>query len=419
MSSRTTWLIGAVAVIALSLAGCGATNDAARPVADASTPSSGMAGMAGMSGMDMSPNPSAGGGTTNADVAPVTPLRQGQSFRTLFMPAAYTPSPPSGGTDDYRCFLVDPKLTKPAYLVGSQFLPNNAAIVHHAIFFKLEKKDVAAAEALDAKDPAEGYTCFSGTGIGQQGAQLGGAPWLAAWAPGGTESLAAKGTGYRMEPGTRIIMQVHYNLLATDGKAAGADRSGIRLRFVSGRTALQPLHTTLLVAPIELPCPAGQNGPLCDRDQSIFDEMSRFGQDAGATVAGLNLICNSGKVPRPGNTQHCDRPARQTMVVQAVAGHMHLLGRSIKVDLNPGTARAKTLLDVPVYNFDDQGARELPAPVTVHPGDDLRVTCTHDAGLRTQLPALRSLPPRYVLWGEGTSDEMCLGVVVWSAQPAS
>jgi len=344
--------------------------------------------MAGMSGMDMSP-------TSSADAAPVTPLRTGQSFQTLFMPAAYTPSPPSGGTDDYRCFLVDPKITKSEYLVGSQFLPNNAAIVHHAIFFKLEKKDVAAAKALDAKDPAEGYTCFSGTGIGDPGAELGGAPWLAAWAPGGTESLAAKGTGYQMEPGTQIIMQVHYNLLATDGKANGADRSGIRLRFVPGTTGLQPLHTTLLVAPIELPCPAGQNGPLCDRDQSIFDEMSRFGSDAGATVAGLNLLCNAAEKPRPGNTQHCDRKAGQTMVVQAVAGHMHLLGRSIKVELNPGTARAKTLLNVPVYNFDDQGARKLPTPITVHPGDNLRVTCTHDAGPEVAATAVRALGRRH------------------------
>ena len=31
--------------------------------------------------------------------------------------------------------------------------------------------------------------------------------------------------------------------------------------------------------------------------------------------------------------------------------------------------------------------------------------------------ALSSLKPRYVVWGEGTSDEMCLGVVVWSARP--
>ena len=71
---------------------------------------------------------------------------------------------------------------------------------------------------------------------------------------------------------------------------------------------------------------------------------------------------------------------------------MHLLGRSIKVELNPGTARAQTLLDVPAYDFDNQGARALPTPVAVKPGDTYRVTCTHDAALRSQLPALQGLP---------------------------
>jgi hypothetical protein len=336
------------------------------------------------------------------------------------MARPYTPDPPAhDGTDDYRCFLVDPKLTATAFLTGSQFLPDNADIVHHAIFFKVAAKDVAQAEALDAAAPGDGYTCFSGTGIGGPGAQLAGAPWLAAWAPGGTESLAARGTGNRMEPGSRIIMQVHYNLLATEGQATGSDRSGIRLRFAPGGAELEPLHTTLLPAPIELPCPPGETGKLCDRDLAVFDTIRRFGEEAGFTVAGLNLICNQGRTPKPGNTQHCDRKARQTMVVQAVAGHMHLLGRSIRVELNPGTKRAKTLLDVPVYNFDDQSARRLAEPVTVRAGDNLRVTCTHDATLRARTPALKTLKPRYVVWGEGTSDEMCLGVVVWSAKPAS
>jgi hypothetical protein len=94
---------------------------------------------------------------------------------------------------------------------------------------------------------------------------------------------------------------------------------------------------------------------------------------------------------------------------------MHLLGRSIRVVLNPGTPSARTLLDVPVYNFDNQNPHWLAKPVVVKPGDRLKVTCTHDAGLRQQLPALRTLPPRYVLWGEGTSDEMCLAVVNWSS----
>ena len=34
---------------------------------------------------------------------------------TLTMPEAYTPSAPNGtGTDDYRCFLLDPHLAKDA-----------------------------------------------------------------------------------------------------------------------------------------------------------------------------------------------------------------------------------------------------------------------------------------------------------------
>jgi hypothetical protein len=42
------------------------------------------------------------------------------------------------------------------------------------------------------------------------------------------------------------------------------------------------------------------------------------------------------------------------------------------------------------------------------------VTCTHDATLRDRLPALQGLPPRYVVWGEGSTDEMCLGILITS-----
>jgi Copper type II ascorbate-dependent monooxygenase, C-terminal domain len=128
---------------------------------------------------------------------------------------------------------------------------------------------------------------------------------------------------------------------------------------------------------------------------------------------GLNLLCNRG-VPVPGTTQQCDQSVRAEGEVFAVAGHMHLLGRSITVELNPGTPGARTLLDVPAYDFDNQNARPLAEPVPVSPGDVLRVTCTHDATLRRQLPELKPLPPRYVVWGDGTSDEMCLGIVIWA-----
>ena len=83
---------------------------------------------------------------------------------------------------------------------------------------------------------------------------------------------------------------------------------------------------------------------------------------------------------------------------------MHLLGRSIRVELNPGTPRARLLLEIPRWNFHWQAVYQLARPVQAGPGDVLRVTCRHDATLRTG-------EPRYVLWGEGTTDEMCLGIV--------
>jgi hypothetical protein len=83
---------------------------------------------------------------------------------------------------------------------------------------------------------------------------------------------------------------------------------------------------------------------------------------------------------------------------------MHLLGRSIRIDLNPGTARARLLLEIPRWDFHWQASYTLAQPVRAVPGDVVRVTCRHDASLRKGAS-------RYVLWGEGTTDEMCLGVL--------
>ncbi len=70
------------------------------------------------------------------------------------------------------------------------------------------------------------------------------------------------------------------------------------------------------------------------------------------------------------------------------------------------------MLDIPVWDFDSQGAQPLPEPISLRKGDTLTVTCTHDATLRDKLPAFKGTPPRYVVWGEGTTDEMCLGILI-------
>jgi predicted small lipoprotein YifL len=406
MARRTAGRWALALATAIAVAGCGS----AGPDQAQSTPASTPASVAASESATSAPPQSL------LIQPPSIALRAGERFVTLQMPAAYHPSAPTGGTDDYRCFVIDPGLTQDTFLTGTQFFPQNPALVHHAIMFYLPPDQVQAAQALDDSTPGQGWTCFGGAGVGGAGDQgLDAVPWVGAWAPGGKEGVSPAGTGRKLEAGSRIILQVHYNLLNATQAPSTTDRSGVRLRLAPAGARLKQLETMLLLAPVELPCPSGQTGPLCDRQKAELDLVQRFGAESAATVEGLQLLCGDGSGrPKPGPTQSCTRPVQQREVIHGIAGHMHLLGRSIRVDLNPGTPSARTLLNVPVYNFDNQNPHWLAKPVVVKPGDRMRVTCTHDAGLRQMLPALRSLPPRYVLWGEGTSDEMCLAVVTWS-----
>jgi hypothetical protein len=345
------------------------------------------------------------------------PLRPGEQFQEIGLKQAYQPKPPEGGTDEYRCFLVDPKFTSSGFITGSQFLPQNGSIVHHAILYRLNAAEVDKAKELDAKTEGDGWQCFGGSGLEDGRNNGGGTDWLGAWAPGNNEKLIGDATGYPVEPGTQIVLQVHYNLLYTNGKSGPTDQSSVRLRLLPGTASVTPLQTMLLSAPIELPCSATESGPFCDRNAAIEDLVKRTGSQAREAVDGLNKLCNQGKAPTAGPTQQCDIPVRQPATLYAVAPHMHLLGRSISLELNPGKADARKLLDQPVYNFDDQSSQILQEPVQLKAGDTLRVSCTHDATIRTQLPELKPLKPRYVVWGDGTSDEMCLTMLTGTIKP--
>jgi len=348
----------------------------------------------------------AGHGGHAAKPGRLLPLRPGEDRVTLTMPEAYTPSAPTGkGPDDYRCFLLDPRLTEDAWLTGTNVLPGNPDVVHHVILFRVPPESVDEAERLDSADHGEGWTCFGGPGIPGELGQLDDAPWLGAWAPGGSETRAPKGYGVDLPRGSRIIMQVHYNLLAD----VGPDMSSTQIRVMPRDRELTPLHTYLMPAPVELPCrPAHDSSPLCDRDAAIADARERFGVVGGAVAQGLHYLC--GTRPSPSRTTSCTRTVSRPMTVLAAAGHMHLLGRWIRLEVNPGTPEARTVLDIKPWDFDDQGAKPV-RPIHLDAGDTVRVTCRHVQWLRDRLPAFEGQEERYVVWGEGTTDEMCLGML--------
>ncbi|GAA1980989.1 hypothetical protein GCM10009817_22570 [Terrabacter lapilli] len=404
----TPALASAVVALALLVAGCGTPNPTARARLEGHS-----TGHAAAPGSTVHPT---GGPSTGAmaghGAGPVTPappapaaLRAGESMRTVAAPVDYTPKAPTTGTDDYRCFVLDPRISRDAFVTGFDIVPGQPQEVHHVILFRVPPSAAASARARDAESGGNGWTCFGGTGLGTGGAGLDDAPWVGAWAPGGRANVFPADVGIPLERGSLLVMQVHYNLR----HGTTPDRTKVQLRL-SSSTRLKALETMLYPAPVELPCRPGKSGALCDRATAVADVTRRFGPMSAPIVNGLLLACDGTLIPTPGPTQSCTRRVEQAATIRAVAGHMHLLGSSLRIELDPGTARARTLLDIKVWDFDNQAAVPVPA-TAIKPGDSVRITCTHDQAWRDRLPDLQGLPERYVVWGEGTTDEMCLGLL--------
>ena len=394
-------LLGAVGVAAGALVACSAIPGASGSGSSGSGPASPESATTAASS---TPVPDAGGSVAGS--------MSTDGVVTVGLVEPYTPTSAGTATDDYRCFLLDTGVPEDRFITGVRFVPDNAEVVHHAILYRVRAEQVQAAEQRDAADPGQGWSCFGGPDLPAVGGDavrsLDSAPWLAAWAPGGRESRYPEGTGVFLEKGSSVILQVHYNLLVGDGP----DTTSVRLRTVPGDADLRPLETMLFPGPVELPCLPDESGPLCDREAAVEDTIKRFGGESLRTIWGLQLICDGDLVnPQAGATQSCEHRVNSPVTVYAAAGHMHLLGREISLVANAGTPQEVTLLDVDAYDFDNQGARPLTTPVDLEAGDTITVTCTHDAKLRRQLPALQDTEPRYITWGEGTTDEMCLGIL--------
>ena len=341
---------------------------------------------------------------------------------TLMPPKAYTPHAAGGGIDDYHCFVLDPKLTQDAFVTAALIRPQRTGIVHHVILYEAAGAQAAAATQLNAANGGKGWTCFGGPNlpidISAPGAvdRLGQPPWIAAWVPGHTTNALPNGTGVLLHKGAKIVMQVHYNLI----EASGPDRSQAQLRLRPATTPLTPLETQLVAAPVELPCPDGVSGPQCNRQQTLQDEVNKYGAEAAFVPAALLKICNHTLADYPQSvgagtsiSTTCDRAITQKETIYGVAGHMHLRGRDISVVLDPGTAKEQTLLHIPAWVFHWQDVYYLQQPVSGRPGRHRSASrCTFDNSKAGQpVIGTKQLTPRYVLWGEGTTDEMCLAML--------
>jgi hypothetical protein len=319
--------------------------------------------------------------------------------------ATYRPRAAAGTTDDYHCTLLNPHLTKNSYVISSQFFPGSPED-HHAGLFLLPPSLLV--EANKANVGGKGWTCFGEAGLPNEPInEIGSTPFLSVWAPGHGVDDLPKGTGILLPAGTMVIMQVHYNLLVGDKPVTNK----LVLETVPTSTPLLPLKLDLSFGAPDVPCPPGVTGPLCNRAASLAHQGKEFGPSAISFVNIIESVCRRNPSnPPAGDTTSCTFPASSSGYIVRAQAHMHLLGQSFKLVLNPGTRDAQTVLDVPDYNFDYQKAYNLAKPIRVTSGEPLQVTCTYNPKLSQELPLLRDTPPHFVTWGDGSTDEMCLGL---------
>ena len=80
--------------------------------------------------------------------------------------------------------------------------------------------------------------------------------------------------------------------------------------------------------------------------------------------------------------------------------------------LNPDTPQELVLLDIPEWDFQWQFNYEPVEEIIIGSSDVVRIECSWDRSLRDP-----ELEPAYVLWADGTDDEMCFATIITRALP--
>ena len=312
----------------------------------------------------------------------------------LTAPEPYAGSP--ARRDDYRCFVMDPKVTQTTWVGGWEFLADQTEIVHHAIGSLVPAASRAGVEARDAADDGPGWYCGD-LGMGGSNNQFIG------WAPGQVPMRYRDGAGLRVEPGDVIVLQIHYHY----AHSAPADLSKLHLELLPPGSDPRPVTQRVMLAPAEIPCRPGlEEGPLCDRAAAVEDIRARFGFGPSFIPDSLARGCGSAPASfmAAGDTRpsaSCVHTIRNDAEAISVFGHMHEIGEAFRMTLNPGTPQERILLDIPVWDFGWQIDYQFREPVELSRGDKILVECSWDRA------HLKVPEPRYITWSEGTVDEMC------------
>ena len=273
----------------------------------------------------------------------------------LPMPEAYTPQI---APDDYRCILLEWPETDTVYVTGYQVNPSNRGIVHHVVMYLAAPGVVDLYRAADEAEAGVGYTCFGGPGVVDQDD----ADWLGGWAPGATNGDFPNGTGIRVEPGSLVVMQMHYNTSAVD---PAPDQSSVD--FMVEDSVENPAY------------------------------IQPWADPAWLDGSGMTIPANS-----EGTAHSFSYTIPYDFRIHTANLHMHTFGQTARLSVKQSDGTEVCLLDIADWDFNWQRTYVLAEPLSVEK-PTITVECSWDNPTDEDLD-----------WGEGTGDEMCLGTMLFS-----
>ena len=268
-----------------------------------------------------------------------------------------------GGRDVFRCFVLPTNLDEDRHVIAYEVKPGNPRIVHHTVNLidtsgrarSLEAR--AQASESDRRgsgyDRGPGYSHSMGVGFLPSNA-------IGGWAPGQQPYELPAGYSWRMRKGADLVVQVHYH---RNGRVE-RDRTQIGLYFAKKTEDIKPFKGAVIPG-VFLRIPAG-------------DENYRV----------------------TGSAQ-----AMEECTVHSIMPHMHLIGRSIRITMRPPGEETQTLLAIKDWDYNWQETYFLKQPLKLKPGTVLRVEAVYNNSSKN--PMNPNNPPRIVIPGEQTDNEMC------------
>jgi predicted CXXCH cytochrome family protein len=253
------------------------------------------------------------------------------------------------GDDMYRHFVIPIPIADRKYIRAWELRVNNAHVVHHAT---MEFDRTGASRLRDQSDPAPGYEGLIAHSV------MAPDGYFLDWAPGHSPYVAPSEMSFPIEKESDLVLMLHLRPTGTPEDV----QASVGLYF--SKTAPTRVPALLRLTRQDLDIPAG---------------------------APAYVVTSSFTLPVP-------------VEVHTVQAHAHNLARQIEgfAIFPDGTTR--WLLRINDWDFNWQGVYRYATPVALPAGATVVMRWTYDNS--DDNPRNPNHPPRRVIFGQRTSDEM-------------